>query len=134
MRDALSKNAVRVIDMFREWDDDNSGAISKKEFLKAMPMLGLDVPKKEINALFDEWDPDKSGSIELDELNKLLRRGAVLDAKLRDGAQGKIETKSKNKTQLRKKKVDKNDSNILQGFDIDESSDKSVAEQVRVVQ
>ena len=35
LRDALSKNAVRVIDLFRDWDDDQSGNVSKKEFRKA---------------------------------------------------------------------------------------------------
>ena len=60
LRDILSKNAVRVIDLFREWDEDGDGTVSKKEFRKAMPLLGLDVPKKEIDALFDEWDPDGS--------------------------------------------------------------------------
>ena len=84
LRDVLSKNAVRVIDLFKEWDEDGDGTVSKKEFRKAMPMLGLDVPKKEIDALFDEWDPDGSGSLELKELEKQLRRGAdvQLDAKL----------------------------------------------------
>ena len=43
--------------------------MSKKEFRKAMPMLGLEVPKKEIDALFDSWDPDGSGSLTLKELD-----------------------------------------------------------------
>ena len=38
VRDALSKNAVRVIDLFREWDEDGNGTVSKKEFRKAMPL------------------------------------------------------------------------------------------------
>ena len=36
---------VRVIDLFREWDEDGDGTVSKKEFRKAMPLLGLEVPK-----------------------------------------------------------------------------------------
>jgi Ca2+-binding EF-hand superfamily protein len=39
---------VRVIDLFREWDEDGSGTVSKKEFRKAMPMLGLQLPEKEV--------------------------------------------------------------------------------------
>ena len=77
LRDALSKNAVRVIDLFRDWDDDQSGSVSKKEFRKAMNQFGLDAHKKEVEALFDSWDPDGSGSIEYKELNKLLRRGGA---------------------------------------------------------
>tara|TARA_B100000767_G_C19274370_1_gene332740 strand:+ start:185 stop:313 length:129 start_codon:yes stop_codon:yes gene_type:complete len=32
---------VRVIDLFREWDENGSGAVTKKEFRVAMPLLGL---------------------------------------------------------------------------------------------
>ena len=41
LRDTLSKHAVRVIDLFREWDDDGSGQIDKKEFRKALQALGF---------------------------------------------------------------------------------------------
>ena len=41
-----------------------------------MPALGLEVPKKEIDALFDAWDPDGSGEISFDELKKLLKQKA----------------------------------------------------------
>ena len=43
--------------MFREWDTDGDGEVSRKEFHKAMPLLGLDVAKEEIDKLFNEWDP-----------------------------------------------------------------------------
>jgi len=78
MRDILSQHAVRVIDLFREWDEDGDGTVSKKEFRKAMPLLGLEVPRKEVDALFDEWDPDGSGSLTLKELEKQLRRGGEI--------------------------------------------------------
>ena len=32
LRDALQANLARVIDLFREWDDDASGSVSKLEF------------------------------------------------------------------------------------------------------
>ena len=38
---ALMGNAGRVLDLFREWDADGNGEISRKEFRKAMPALGL---------------------------------------------------------------------------------------------
>jgi Ca2+-binding EF-hand superfamily protein len=77
LRDALSQNAVRVIDLFREWDEDGSGTVSKKEFRKAMPMLGLDVPAEDVDALFDSWDPDGSGMLELNELTRVLKGHAA---------------------------------------------------------
>jgi hypothetical protein len=45
LRDALHKNLSRVIDIFREWDEDGSGTVSKKEFGQALPMLGLRVER-----------------------------------------------------------------------------------------
>ena len=77
IRDALTQNAVRVIDLFKDWDEDGDGTVSKQEFRKALPMLGLQVPRQEVDALFDSFDPDGSGLLELKELNKLLRRGGV---------------------------------------------------------
>ena len=77
MRDALAANSARVIDLFREWDDDGDGQVTKKEFRKAMNQFGLDAHRKEVEALFDSWDPDGSGSIEYKELNKLLRRAGA---------------------------------------------------------
>ena len=41
-----------------------------------MPILGLDTPKKEVDALFNQFDPDGGGSITYDELKKALRSGA----------------------------------------------------------
>ena len=116
----------------REWDDDGSGTVTKKEFLKAMGQLGYEASKKELGELFDSWDPDKSGVIELEELNKQLRAGGAvtLDASLQPGAAGAIELESKNKVATRKAKVNKEDATRLQGVDIDENSSLSVAEQV----
>ena len=99
----LSEQGVRVIDLFRSWDEDESGTVSKKEFRRAMPLLGLDVPKKEIDRLFDSWDPDRSGEISLQELNKQLRRGGEikLDKKMLAGGAGVIELESRNARALR---------------------------------
>ena len=68
---------MRVIDLFREWDEDASGSVSKREFRKAMPMLGLDVPAEDVDALFDSWDPDGSGMLELKELTRVLKGQAA---------------------------------------------------------
>ena len=133
IRTFLSKKAVRVVDLFHEWDDDNSGSISKAEFCKALPALGLEAPASVTEAMFDSWDPDGSGKLELKEMEKQLRRGAdvTLVAALRDGAAGEIELESTNKFALRKGKVNSNDSNLLQGLDLIEGSDVTYAEQVR---
>lgn len=73
---ALRHNAGKVMDLFREWDQDGDGEVSKKEFRKAMPAIGLEVPVKEVDALFDSWDKDGGGSLNYKELSKILRSEA----------------------------------------------------------
>ena len=69
-----------------------------------MPLLGFNVPRKEIDLLFESFDPDGSGTIELGELNALLRRGGEvkLGGSLEPGAAGAIVLESKAKHALRK--------------------------------
>ena len=69
---ALRSNGARVIDLFRQWDTDGDGEVSKAEFMAAMPKLGFDVPKEGIAQLFDEWDTDGGGALSLGELKKIL--------------------------------------------------------------
>ena len=94
---------VRVIDLFREWDEDGDGTISKKEFRKAMPLLGFDAPRATVDQVFDSFDPDGGGAISIDELNKALRRGGEvkLSADLQAGSKGKIGTVSTTKIAVR---------------------------------
>ena len=54
-----------MIDLFKEWDEDSDGTVSKAEFRKAMPILGLAVPRREVDELFDSWDLDGSGALDL---------------------------------------------------------------------
>ena len=85
---------VRVVDLFREWDEDQSGTVSKKEFRKAMPHLGLEVPKEAIDELFDTIDPDGSGQLSFKELQKALRRtGDAGEKKTATKAAGKPKAK-----------------------------------------
>ena len=59
--EALADNGARVMDLFREWDTNGDGSVDKKEFRENMVKLGLEVDKKEIDALFDSWDKDGGG-------------------------------------------------------------------------
>ena len=34
IKETLTNNAVRIVDVFKEWDVDNSGTVSKAEFRK----------------------------------------------------------------------------------------------------
>jgi len=97
---ALRKNAGKVMDLFREWDADGDGEVSKKEFRKAMPAIGLEVPVKEVDALFDSWDKDGGGSLNYKELSKILRSQAgTLNSQ---AAQKKVEVASATVTAVSK--------------------------------
>ena len=87
---ALKKSAGKVLDLFREWDTDGDGEVSRKEFHKAMPMLGLEVPKKDIDTLFDQWDTDGGGSLSLKELQKILKAPASLPGQQKGDAASKL--------------------------------------------
>ena len=73
IRDALQANLARVIDLFREWDGDSSGSVSKVEFRKALSVLGLEIPREDADALFDSFDADGGGTVEFSELSKKLK-------------------------------------------------------------
>ena len=95
---------MRVIDLFRSWDDDGNGKINDKEFRKAITALGYSASKEDFKELFGVFDVDKSGEVDYNELNKALRRGATqeLAPELRSGAVN-FELTAKNKTPSRAK-------------------------------
>ena len=76
LREALVSNLARVLDLFRGLDHDGSGLISKSEFRKAVPSLGLGVDTQAADSLFEALDGNNSGSVEYTELKRLLRRRA----------------------------------------------------------
>lgn len=59
--------------LFREWDKNNDGQVSREEFRRAMPLLGLEVAVSEIDKLFNEWDVDGGGKLAYKELAQILR-------------------------------------------------------------
>ena len=86
---ALRSNATRVIDLFREWDANGDGEVSRAEFHKAMPALGWQVPKSVIDALFTEWDSDGGGVVSYQELRKNLGGSHPSPASRTDGKKKK---------------------------------------------
>eukprot|EP00966_Prymnesium_polylepis_P018219 420141-Prymnesium_polylepis.2 len=94
LRQMLSKYAMKMLDLFRQWDEDGSGQISRKEFRQAVASFGIEgISKEDINGLFDSFDADGSGTIDYNELAKGLRRGGTSGKDLK-------EKKSKPKREL----------------------------------
>ena len=58
---ALMANAGKVIDLFRSWDVNDDGTVTRPEFHKAMVALGLEVPAQHIDTIFTRWDRDGGG-------------------------------------------------------------------------
>ena len=52
--EALQDLAVRVVELFIEWDEDGNGSTDRKEFTLALPVLGLYASQSEADALFDK--------------------------------------------------------------------------------
>ena len=73
LREYLAVNKGRVQDLFRSWDEDGNGNVSKEEFYAAMCVLGAMAHKNVVDGLFDSFDTDGSGEITFSELDKLLR-------------------------------------------------------------
>jgi len=76
LRDFLADSSKRVMDLFHEWDGDNSGEIDVLEFRQAVLALGFEADATAIDAVFAELDVDGTGSIEYEELNRLLKVSA----------------------------------------------------------
>ena len=74
----LNANMGRVIDLFRAWDINENGEISKAEFRKGViATLGITPSREELAALFAFLDPDGSGTIDYRELDAKLHRREV---------------------------------------------------------
>ena len=134
LREALSKSFTRVIDLFKDWDDDGNGMVNKTEFRRVLPMLGLKVERDVAEQLFESFDADGSGEIDYKELHHHLRAGAniELDAALQDGAAGEITLEAKNAIALRADLGDTQrlEASALQGVVLVAGDAASVAEQL----
>ena len=68
LKAVIADNHARIADVFKAWDDDKNGKVSKKEFRNAIQALGYEATVAQINAVFDQLDKDGSGSIDYREL------------------------------------------------------------------
>ena len=126
IRAALDERHVRVIDLFRQFDDDLSGTITMREFIKSLHDLGLRAPEADVAALFVSIDFDGNGTIEYNELHNLLVRSMQYHPLLEP-----LDLTAMNAIGLRTAKVVYDDANMFQGFKIDLDALDSVPHQIR---
>ena len=83
LRTVLASQAARTIDMFKKWDTDGDGMLTKEEFKVAIKsQLGFSSMKpSELDALFAAFDADGSGEISFREMHKMLRVADPVDRK-----------------------------------------------------
>ena len=64
----------RAIDVFREFDLDDSGTIDRDEFAAGCKSLGMNLGKVAERDVFDAIDEDKSGELDYWEVEKAIKR------------------------------------------------------------
>ena len=89
LREALGRNSLKLIEIFKEWDRDGSGSIEKREFRRAIKCLGFEASRAQIDAVFDELDYDESGTIEVEEMRRFQRDCGPNEVIGRDGVKRK---------------------------------------------
>ncbi|XP_035676401.1 leucine-rich repeat-containing protein 74A-like [Branchiostoma floridae] len=64
----VQENRMRMIDMFRQFDKDQSGDITAEEFKAGLKELGLAVDEDQLDEMITQLDTDKNGRIDYQEL------------------------------------------------------------------
>ena len=104
----LKKNAMRVIDLFRDWDEDGNGMITFSEFRRAISTLGYEAEEADValsslkglpegrprRACRGWWSTCSRESTETTEARK-ARLGAERETRLRADAKPKPKPKQK---------------------------------------
>ena len=75
----LSRNYVRVIDLFRLWDINSDMRISKLELRRAFDELGFEIPGGVLDALFTAFDVNGNQYIDYPEMHSRLRSWGAAD-------------------------------------------------------
>ena len=74
----LSKESKKAIqDIFKLYDKDKSGKLSKSELRKALEKTGID--PEEIDGYFKEFDEDGNNEIDKEEFMKLMESTGAFD-------------------------------------------------------
>lgn len=71
-----------IVEVFRDYDTNGDGYISRPEFYKMLRSIGQNPKEKELDKLFDQLDTNNNNKIEFDELIHLVEK--VMSSKQED--------------------------------------------------
>lgn len=74
LKQRVAQNMVRVSELFRKWDRDGDGAVSKEEMRHALCALSIPFDAESLDMLFRSIDTDGTGTLDFEELRHALRR------------------------------------------------------------
>ena len=77
MAEALEEFKQRAISLFKQFDADDSGNISKEEMCAVFQYLGQNWSKDDVDACFGSGDADGNGYLNYEELLSMLWLYAV---------------------------------------------------------
>ena len=73
LQDALEELSMQHVKaMFKQWDHDGNGTLTRTEFAAAMKELGLAVTKTQLHLLFNQMDADNSGRVTYAEIEEYV--------------------------------------------------------------
>ena len=102
---------MRSIDVFLDFDVDDSGTVDRKEFSKGVKNLGIHLSKAQKKAVFSVVDKDNSGELEYMEISKEIKKAGryppppappLTDEELK----ALMSPKKKKKKKVKKKKIE----------------------------
>ena len=54
LKAALARDHQRILDLFRQWDADHSGAVDREEFARGVRRAGFDARQADLDQIFDD--------------------------------------------------------------------------------
>ena len=75
----VRENYLRLLDVFKKWDVNHDGRVSRYEFAEALQSLGYSAPRADCDRAFDEFDDDASGYLDYTEIHRKLRQGQLIN-------------------------------------------------------
>lgn len=72
MRDVMESNSLRVLDLFRQYDRNDDGTISRKEFRDTMKSIHLPMSKKDLKTVIHALDENHDNKINYKEFHSIF--------------------------------------------------------------